>query len=109
MILIIGVILISLISFGAGRLTRQPIEDGPELTINTVQDAARKTSTEITNENLKQEVPKIQIIGNKNSKLYHYPWCSGAKNMKEENKVFFNSIEEAKKAGYKPASNCPGL
>ncbi len=89
-ILIIGVILISLISFGAGRFTRQPIEGGPELTINTVQDAARKTSTEITNENLKQEVPKIQIIGNKNSKLYHYPWCSGAKNMKEENKIFFN-------------------
>lgn len=58
---------------------------------------------------LTPESIEIKVIGNKNSKLYHYPWCSGAKNMKEENKVFFDSIEEAKNAGYKPASNCAGL
>jgi hypothetical protein len=29
--------------------------------------------------------------------------------MKEENKIWFASKEEAKKKGYHPAGNCPGL
>ena len=42
---------------------------------------------ELQKEVQKQEEP-VQIIGNKNSKIYHYPWCSGAQRMKEENKVY---------------------
>ncbi|OHA88394.1 MAG: hypothetical protein A2653_02395 [Candidatus Zambryskibacteria bacterium RIFCSPHIGHO2_01_FULL_43_25] len=49
------------------------------------------------------------VVASKNSDKYHYPWCSGAKNISEANKITFSSIEEAKKAGYKPASNCKGL
>jgi len=122
-VLIIGIILISLISFGAGRLfeagrlTNQPINYGSEKIINIDQNIAAESPTPSPNENPNQQTPQIQtdsagslqIIGNKSSKIYHYPWCSGAKNMKEENKIFFNSTEEAKKAGFKPAGNCPGL
>ncbi len=122
-VLIIGIILISLISFGAGRLfeagrlTNQPINYGSEKIINIDQNIAAESPTPSPNKNPNQQTPQIQtdsagslqIIGNKSSKIYHYPWCSGAKNMKEENKIFFNSTEEAKKAGFKPAGNCPGL
>jgi methylphosphotriester-DNA--protein-cysteine methyltransferase len=37
------------------------------------------------------------------------PDCPGAKQISEQNKIWFASIEEAEKAGYKPAGNCPGL
>ncbi len=49
------------------------------------------------------------VVGSKNSDKYHLPWCSGAKRISEANKVWFASVEEARAAGYVPASNCPGL
>ena len=50
-----------------------------------------------------------QVVGSKNSTKYHYPWCSGAKRISPKNLITFNSIEEARKAGYVPAANCKGL
>jgi endonuclease YncB( thermonuclease family)/methylphosphotriester-DNA--protein-cysteine methyltransferase len=51
--------------------------------------------------------PEGTIIGNKNSKKYHRPDCSGYRDMAEKNRVFFKSVEEAEAAGYKRAGNCP--
>ena len=48
-----------------------------------------------------------QIIGNKNSKIYHRPDCSGYKNVSEKNQVKFSSVAEAEAAGYRVAKNCP--
>lgn len=48
-------------------------------------------------------------VGSKNGDKYHLPWCSGALRIKEENKVWFASKEEAERAGYTPASNCKGI
>jgi len=45
-------------------------------------------------------------IGNKNSKIFHNPDCSSVKMMNEENKVIFDSREEALKAGFKPCKRC---
>lgn len=51
--------------------------------------------------------PEGTIIGNKNSKKYHRPDCSGYRDMSERNRVFFKSVEEAEAAGFKRAGNCP--
>lgn len=48
-------------------------------------------------------------VGSKGGTKYHLPTCSGAKRIKEENKVWFSTKEEAMAAGYTPAANCPGL
>lgn len=48
-------------------------------------------------------------VASKNGTAYHFPWCPGALTMKEENKIYFETKEEAEKAGYKPAGNCKGL
>jgi len=48
-------------------------------------------------------------VGSKNGSKYHFPWCPGAKRIKEENKVMFETKEEAEKTGYTPAENCKGL
>lgn len=63
------------------------------------------------------EVPEIvppmsaggQYVASKTGKSYHLPWCSGAKLIKEDNKVWFSSKEEAEARGYAPAGNCPGI
>jgi hypothetical protein len=53
--------------------------------------------------------PGGQLVGSKNGSKYHFPWCAGAQRIKEENKRWFNSPDEARSAGYSPASNCKGL
>ena len=50
-----------------------------------------------------------QLVASKTGAKYHFPWCSGAQRISETNKVWFDSVEEARKAGYTPASNCKGL
>ncbi len=50
-----------------------------------------------------------QLVAAKTGAKYFFPWCSGVARISEANKVWFNSVEEAHKAGYAPASNCKGL
>ena len=52
---------------------------------------------------------KGMYVGSKSGTAYHLPTCSGAKNIKDSNKIWFTSREEAKAKGYHPASNCKGL
>ena len=49
------------------------------------------------------------FVGSINSTKYHRPDCPGARGIKDENKIWFDSAEEAKAAGYTPAANCSGL
>jgi endonuclease YncB( thermonuclease family)/methylphosphotriester-DNA--protein-cysteine methyltransferase len=51
--------------------------------------------------------PEGTIVGNRNSKKYQRPDCSGYRDTSEKNRVFFKSVEEAEAAGYKRAGNCP--
>ena len=53
----------------------------------------------------KHTAEKLQYVGNKNSLYFHYSDCDGAMNMKEKNKVFFDSRDDAVAQGYTP---CPG-
>lgn len=101
LILAAMIILVALISFGLGRLSRIG-ESRVPITIENLS-----TTTQI------EKITDNKIIGNfvasKNGTKYHYPWCSGAQSIKEENKIWFSTAEEAQKAGYEPASNCKGL
>lgn len=49
------------------------------------------------------------VVASKSGTKYHFPWCAGARSIKEENKIWFATIEEARTAGYAPAANCKGL
>jgi len=50
-----------------------------------------------------------EVVASKNGRVYHYPWCPGASRIRPENVVRFSSPAAAKKAGLRPALNCPGL
>lgn len=47
------------------------------------------------------------IRGNKNSKIYHWPSCPNYDDIAPHNRVRFRTREEAERAGYRAARNCP--
>ncbi len=47
-----------------------------------------------------------QYVGSKNSTKYHYTWCKWAQKVSPRNKITFNSVKEAKSAGYVPCKVC---
>jgi len=115
-VLVIAVILLGLLSFGLGRLS---VESGSsrgvafcdELPPSTVSAAILNASPDTTLDNAGIVTPsqEASFVGSKNGSVYHFPWCSGAQRIKEENKIWFSSKEDAERAGYRPASNCKGL
>jgi hypothetical protein len=48
-------------------------------------------------------------VGSKSSRIFHLPTCPGAKRLKDENKIWFTTKEEALKNGYTAAANCKGI
>jgi endonuclease YncB( thermonuclease family) len=46
------------------------------------------------------------IIGNRNSKIYHFPNCPDYSKVSERNRVPFKTEAEAQAAGYRKARNC---
>ncbi len=46
------------------------------------------------------------FVGSSTSKKYHLPDCRYALKIKQENKVYFQSAEEAKSQGYLPCKSC---
>ncbi len=51
--------------------------------------------------------PVLQIVGNRNSKIYHWnPGCPDFNKIAEKNRVPFKSKAEAEDAGYRAARNC---
>ncbi len=104
LILAVAVILVALISFGLGRLSKIRELKTPIKIENVVSIATTTANVATTTNSVSGEV-----VASKNGTKYHYPWCPGAATIKEENKIYFASIEEARKAGYTPAANCKGL
>ncbi|OGZ57239.1 MAG: hypothetical protein A3B96_04155 [Candidatus Spechtbacteria bacterium RIFCSPHIGHO2_02_FULL_43_15b] len=106
--LFLGVILISLISFAAGRLSAP----GQEKQLTEVEYLKSSAFENITNsENIQglEERTEGMYVASKNSSKYHLPDCPGADRISSYNKIWFISKEEAEGMGYEPASNCPGL
>jgi len=101
LILATVIILVALISFGLGRLSKIG-ESRTPITIENLTGAVDNATSSVPS-------AKGNYVASKNGNKYHYPWCSGAQSIKEENKIWFSTAEEAQKAGYQPASNCKGL
>jgi hypothetical protein len=102
------IILVALISFGLGRLSK--IEEGrAPITIESM-GASAETGVRVAPaaETLFQK-QSGKFVASKNGTKYHFPWCPGALRIKEENKVWFSSREEAEAEGLSPAKNCKGL
>jgi len=92
------VFLLSLASFGLGRLSA--LESGrPPVTVSEAQAASVARAMAVGG----------QVVAARTGKAYYFPWCGGADRIAAQNKVWFSSEQAAKKAGYAPAKNCKGL
>ena len=103
------IVLVGLTSFGLGRLSVEVGElPATGLTASTfaIPDVPRETAGA---EPQAVALSTGEVVASVSGTKYHYPWCSGAQRIKEENKVWFESTEAARAAGYEPAANCKGL
>lgn len=116
-VLLVGIVLLfSTASFGLGMLAERDraagksdgfwIENGAT---TTAQAAAIAAPLPVAASGTPVTPAAGKYVASKNGTKYYLPDCSGASRIKESNKVWFASLEDAQKAGYSAASNCPGL
>ena len=112
-------LIVSVASFGLGRQSVSLTEDGKKVeneasiaTFAPQKIVATSTPTK-SPENQPADTPVAEktavVVGSKSGTKYHLPTCSGAKRIKPENLISFETIAAAEAAGYTPAANCPGL
>jgi hypothetical protein len=112
------ILLTAIASFGLGRwsvvseatiVPKHPITYTQGASVTQSRDESREVAQPTNSEPVVGQSTTSQYVGSKNGTKYHLTTCPGAKQIKEENKVYFASKEEAQKAGYTPASNCKGI
>jgi hypothetical protein len=69
-----------------------------------------KTNTEIQKDNIvKPNSNQSQIIASKNGKRYYYKNCGGINRIKTENRIYFETEQQAEAKGLTLASGCKKL
>lgn len=95
-IALIALVLLSLIlAFILGRFSFRDESFASENEITIISASAIRSQ---------QEEEPVQIRASSRGSKYYFPWCEST--FSEENAVYFDSVEEAEKAGYEKASNC---
>lgn len=105
----IVILLVALLSFGIGRLSVvsewEPVKIEYDLQLTT-NNLPPTTNNKANTASVINAVGNGNVVVSKNGARYHYSHCSGAKQIKEENKIIFATSEAAEAAGYTLASNC---
>lgn len=125
-LVIIIVILVGLSSFEVGRLSKANSSSGIKIeypaelqsqsaniisSVNSVSNPTKttpKTTTNNTsqiNQTSKQNTEQIFFASNRGHKYYPLG-CSAGKTIKQENRIYFATREEAEAAGYELSSSC---
>jgi hypothetical protein len=88
------------VSFVAEGPSFRIVDDAAEQTI-----AARRQAKE-DQDSATEAGEASEIVADKRGKLFYPAGCRPTQEIKEADRVVFKTIEEAAKAGYKPAKNC---
>ncbi len=94
--------------------TSQEVEDSSEDLESEEEDQSSdygsgdqlETEQEIETDYEDDEVVKGCYVGSTTSNKYHRPDCSYAKKIKDENRIIFSDVWEAREAGYSPCKVC---
>lgn len=113
------VVLVGLGSFALGRISALETAREGELRViaENAEVSTLESVAEISSASTSQHavgapsLPKVEgkYVGARSGKAYYLPWCGGVKQIREENKVWFATKEEAEARGYHPAANCKGM
>jgi hypothetical protein len=109
-LVIIIIVLVGLGSFELGRLSKE--NTNPGIKVEYDSQEASVINTEPINENpsiaqkSQTSTTSKNFFASKTGSKYYSVSCSGGKTIKEENRVYFDTAEEAEKAGYELSSSC---
>jgi len=87
-------------TISSGTIAKEPNANAVTLT-----ETAPPETTPEENPEIMQPVTG-QFVGSINSDVYHYLNCHYVKRIKEYNKIYFTSVEDAKAHGYRPCKVC---
>jgi len=92
------------LAFGLGRLSVV----GEKAEIKIEYDPSLQSASVVSASPSLLSTPSSQtsVVASKNGQKYHYPHCSGAKQIAEANKITFENPAAAEASGYTLASNC---
>lgn len=99
-------------AFGLGMLVKAEKASVPVRIDYFTQPAAPAFSGQKASNPVAKEVVQAVaggVVASKKGTKYHSPWCPGASTISPENKIYFETPEAARAAGYQPAANCKGL
>jgi len=107
---VIIVILVGLGAFELGRLSKGTASTGikiqyPNGTIVEGANVISSTTSAKKVSAVNNSTGKTFFSSNRGTKYYSLG-CSGGKTIKQENRVYFSTKEEAEKAGYELSSSC---
>lgn len=132
-LLVLLVLSMSVASFGLGMLSQRQLQtpkgggfwmedtssSSPTVLGASVLGAGVGVLAEQTSLRAKERIEKDttpdgvvtvgKYVASKNGTKYYLPSCKSAKRIKEENRVWFATKEEAQAAGKTPSANCKGL
>lgn len=76
----------------------------PGITIDYSTGDSRKADSRSAGKS--DPVSSAPYIGNRNTMVFHYAWCSSVTDMKDTSKVPFSDRQQAVSAGYTPCHKC---
>ena len=102
------IILISVIGFNLGKINA--LNKTPDKTTEKANVYQNINAPSILNsiKSTPIQPQDLRVVASKASstKKYHFTWCPGAKQIKEANKLWFETDIAAQQAGYTLAGNC---
>lgn len=114
--LVVGV---GLLAFVLGRLSVTSMEQQNMQSVNSlslcptticVTPLPKSTSAQTMQGQTVSDISNLvdgnMYVASKAGTKYHHVTCPGAKQIKEENKIYFTTVDEAMAAGYTKATNC---
>lgn len=98
------------VSFFLGRLSNI-FDSRPIFSIEEMKMLDNKIIANNSN-NLEEQIQKFSgtststIVASRKGTKYHFVWCKSAASIKESNKIYFKTEDEAKKTGRTLSSSC---
>ncbi len=97
------VILVGLGSFGLGRLSKVSSQAGLKVSYEGEREEIGQISPNI---DISPKTQNGAFFGSNKGSKYYSLGCAAGKTIKQENRVYFNTSDEAEAAGYTLSTSC---
>ncbi len=106
-LVIVIIILVGLGAFELGRLSKESKNSGIEIEyLNQTGTQANVVSATNSATNTAPVSSRKNFFASNRGSKYYPVGCAGGKNIKQENKIYFVTSEEAEGAGYELSDTC---